>query len=223
MIRTSYRRWVVTGIALFLLAGCSSLLPKPAEPPSLFTLDDGSSAVGSPASTLALLSAPGATAKAAEKTTAATLIINTPKAAAGYATSRIVYARRTHEIEYFAFSLWVDTPAQMLTPLIVRAVERTGSFQAVVAAPTAASSLFRLDTEIIRLQQDFSTTPSRVRLTLRAVLIDTTTKAVVARREFDASVASSSEDTYGGVIAAQAVTQRVLTELAAFCADAGAR
>ena len=32
-----------------------------------------------------------------------------------------------------------------------------------------------------------------------------------------------SEDTYGGVIAAQAVTQRVLTELATFCAEAAVR
>lgn len=215
MIRTSRGRWVATCIALCLLSGCSSLLPKPAASPSLFTLDDGSTSLVSFASKSAL----GAT----EKATAATLIINTPKAAAGYTTSHIVYARRTHEIEYFAFSLWVDTPAQMLTPLIVRAVERTGAFQAVLAAPTAASSRFRLDTEIIRLQQDFSTPQSHVRLTLRAVLIDTTTKAAVARREFDARVASRSEDTYGGVIAAQAVTQRVLTELAAFCAEAAAR
>ena len=219
MMRTFLRRWLATCVAVCLLSGCSSLLPKPAALPSLFTLDDGSAAIVSPVPISAPVSAPSAT----ERTTAATLIVNTPKAAAGYGTSHIVYARRTHEIEYFAFSLWVDTPAQMLTPLIVRAVERTGAFQAVLAAPTAASSRFRLDTEIIRLQQDFSVAPSRVRLTLRAVLIDTITKVVVARREFDASIASTSEDTYGGVIAAQAVTQRVLTELAAFCAEAAAR
>ena len=211
MIRIYRGPFVVTCMALLLLGGCSSLLPTPAAPPSLFTLDDGTSAPASP------------TSRPAPNAALATLIINTPKAAAGYGTSHIVYARRTHEIEYFAFSLWVDTPAQMLTPLIVRAVERTGAFQAVLAAPTAASSRFRLDTEIIRLQQDFSTSPSRVRLTLRAVLIDTTTKAVVARREVDASVASRSEDTYGGVIAAQTVTQRVLTELATFCAEVAVR
>jgi cholesterol transport system auxiliary component len=215
MIRTFRGRWVATCVALSVLSGCSSLLPTPATAPSLFTLDDGSSAFVANASK----PAPGATAKTPD----GTLIINTPKAAAGYATSHIVYARRTHEIEYFAFSQWVDSPAQMLTPLIVRAVERTGAFQAVLASPTAASGRFRLDTEIIRLQQDFSAPPSRVRLTLRAVLIDTTTKAVVARREFDASVTSSSEDTYGGVVAAQAVTQRLLTELAGFCAEAVAR
>ena len=215
MIRTLCGRFVAACITLSLLGGCSSLLPTPAVPPSLFTLDDGSLALVSPARVSVPVSAPSVAP--------ATLIINTPKAAAGYGTSHIVYARRTQEIEYFAFSLWVDTPAQMLTPLIVRAVERTGAFQAVVAAPTSASSRFRLDTEIIRLQQDFSVAPSRVRLTVRAVLIDTSTKAVVARREFDASVASTSEDTYGGVIAAQAVTQRVLTELAGFCAEVAAR
>lgn len=215
MIRTSRGRWVATCVALCLLGGCSSLLPKPAGSPSLFTLDDGSSGPGS--LSLKLVS------DSAKKPAVATLIVNTPKAAAGYGTSHIVYARRTQEIEYFAFSLWVDTPAQMLTPLIVRAVERTGAFQAVTAAPTAAASRFRLDTEIVRLQQDFSASPSLVRLTMRAVLIETTTRAVIAGREFDASVTSMSEDTYGGVIAAQAVTQRVLTELAAFCAEAAAR
>ena len=219
MIRVSYWRFSAICVMLGVLNGCSSLLPTPAASPSLFTLDDGSSDLVSPA----ILSAPPSAADSTAKPAAATLIVNTPKAAAGYGTSHIVYTRRTQEIEYFAFSLWVDTPAQMLTPLIVRAVERNGAFQAVLATPTAASSRFRLDTEIIRLQQDFSVVPSRVRLTLRAVLIDGTTKAVVARREFDASIASASEDTYGGVIAAQAVTQRVLTELAAFCAEAAAR
>lgn len=216
MIRPSYCLFVATCVALSAFSGCSSLLPAPATSPSLFTLDDGSPALISPATLSVPIAAAGSTAMPA----VATLIINTPKAAAGYGTAHIVYARRSQEIEYFAFSLWVETPAQMLTPLIVRAVERTGAFQAVLAAPTAASSRFRLDTEIIRLQQDFSAAPSRVRFTLRAVLIDGTTKAVVARREFDADVASASEDTYGGVIAAQAVTQRVLFQLAAFCAEA---
>lgn len=215
MIRNHSGRWVVTCVALCLLGGCSSLLPKPTAPPSLFTLDDGSSVL--------VASASKSASSAAEKPSAATLIINTPKAAAGYGTAHIVYARRPQELEYFAFSLWVDTPAQMLAPLIVRAVERTGAFQAVMAAPTAAASRFRLDTEIVRLQQDFSALPSRVRLTLRAVLIETATRAAIARREFDASVASISEDTYGGVIAAQAVAERVLTELATFCAEAAAR
>ena len=212
MTRHPRRRAAATLLALSLLGGCaSSLLPKPAPPPALYTLDDG----GSGAASAAPLPAPGASAP--------TLIVNAPRAAAGFGTSRIVYVRRAHEIEYFALSRWVDTPSHMLTPLMARAIERTGAFRAVVSAPTAASGRFRLDTELVRLLQDFSAAPSRVRFTLSAVLIDTATRSVVARREFDASVASSSEDPYGGVSAAQEATQRVLAELAAFCAEAATR
>ena len=198
-------------LALGLLGGCSSLLPKPVPLPAQYTLDD--TAPG--AVSAAPLPAPGASAP--------TLVVNAPKAAPGFDTAHIVYVRRTHEIEYFAHNQWVDTPSRMLTPLIARAIERSGAFRAVLAAPTAATGRFRLDTELVRLQQDFSSTPSRVRFTLRAVLIDTASRSVVARREFDASVASTSEDPYGGVTAAQAVTQQVLAQLAAFCAEAAAR
>ena len=132
----------------------------------------------------------------------------------------IVYVQRAHEIEHFALNQWVDTPSHMLAPLIVRAIERSGGFEAVLRAPTAATGRLRLDTELVRLQQDFSVAPSQVRLTLRAVLVDVATRSVVGRREFDTRVATISDDPYGRVSAAQAATQQVLTELAAFCAAA---
>ena len=200
---------LASGLSLGLLGSCgSSLLPKPAPPPALYTLDDA------PASAAPLPALAAA---------APTLIVNTPRAASGFDTPHIVYLRRAHEIEYFALNQWVDTPAHMLAPLIARAVERTGAFRAVLLTPTPAAGRFRLDTELIRLQQDFSAAPSHVRLTLRAVLVDTATRSVVARREFDARMASNSDDPYGGVSAAQAATQQVLAELAAFCVEAAAR
>ena len=197
---------VLLGVGL--LGGCAgALLPKPAPAPTLFALDrDGPAERAAPAS-LAASSAP-------------TLIVNAPRAAPGFDTARIVYLRRAHEIETFAFSQWVDTPAQMLAPLLARAIERSGAFRAVLLAPTAAVGELRLDTELVRLQHDFTERPSRVRLTLRAVLMDTATRRVVAWREFDASAVSASEDPYGGVTAAHEAARRVLTELAAFCAEA---
>ncbi|MER2538473.1 MAG: hypothetical protein ABTQ26_04440, partial [Azonexus sp.] len=77
---------------------------------------------------------------------------------------------------------------------------------------------FRLDSEIIRLQQDFRTRPGTVRFTLRATLIDENTRRVVAWREFDESVATSSEDPYGGVVAANRALQMTLENLANFAA-----
>jgi len=78
----------------------------------------------------------------------------------------------------------------------------------------------RLDTEIIRLQHEFQTQPSRVRFTLRAYLVDDKTRRVLAWREFDAAVPAASEDPYGGVVAANRAVQTVLENLSAFCAEA---
>nr|WP_316641062.1 ABC-type transport auxiliary lipoprotein family protein [uncultured Roseateles sp.] len=187
---------------LALLAGCGSLLPKPAVPPTLYALDD-----------VTVVAASHAAASDS------TLIISTPRAAAGFDTRHIVYQRQPHQLDYFAQSQWADTPAQMLAPLLLRTLERGGVFRAVLAAPAAAQGDYRLDTELIRLQQDFATAPSRVRLTLRAVLVNTATRRAVAAREFDVSLPAPSDDAYGGVLAANQAAQQLLGELAAFCAQ----
>jgi cholesterol transport system auxiliary component len=210
MTRVNRRRSVVLlglGGSLGLLGGCGSSLLKPPPQPSLFSLDDGSPAP--PAQPL--------------RTGAATLLVGLPAAAPGFDSAHIVYLRRAQEIGYFASNQWVDAPARMLAPLLVRALERTGAFRAVLQAPAAAAADLRLDTELVRLQQDFRVTPSQVRLTLRAVLVDTATRAVVARREFDLSVAAASDDPYGGVVAGRLAAQGVLAELAQFCAAAAMR
>ena len=197
-----------TGVsATFGLAGCSSLLPKPPPAPALFALDD----LAAPEPSLPIPAA-----------AAPTLIVGAPRAAAGFDTRRIVYLRQPHELEAFAYSEWVDSPAQMLAPLIAQALERSGAFRAVLRAPTAATAELRLDTELIRLQHEFLVLPSRVRLTLRAVLVDTATRRVAAWREFDTSVPSQSEDPYGGVVAANRAARELLADLAAFCAQAAA-
>jgi cholesterol transport system auxiliary component len=107
----------------------------------------------------------------------------------------------------------------MLAPLIVDAIVRSGAFRAVVLTPSTAAGDFRLDSEIIRLQQDFRSHPGSVRFTLRATLIDENTRRVVAWREFDQSVVTKSEDPYGGVIAANLALQGTLEKLADFAVE----
>ena len=107
---------------------------------------------------------------------APTLLINPPHAAAGFDSPRIIYLREPHKLEYFALSQWVEPPARMLGPLLATAIEKTGAFRAVVLMPGAASGELRLDTDLIRLQHEFQTSPSQVRLTLRATLVDDKTR-----------------------------------------------
>jgi cholesterol transport system auxiliary component len=192
-----------------LVAGCSSLRPQDANPPAYYSLDRA-----------------GFAAPAQEKRTsppmlsAATLLVSPPRAAAGYDSRRILYVRTAHQLEYFARSEWVDTPARMLATLIVSTIQRGGSFLAVMPAPSAAAGELRLDTEIVRLQHEFGRTPSQVRFTLRAHLVDSASRNVVASRQFDATVAAPSENPYGGVLAANEAVRSVLEQLEAFCAEA---
>jgi cholesterol transport system auxiliary component len=209
-MRKRSRRAICTPLlaAMFsgLLGGCaSSLLPQPAAPPALFTLAIESAASAKPSRT------PAATAP--------TMIVTVPRAAPGFDSSRIVYVRRPYEIEYFAHNAWVDTPSNMLAPVMVQAIEGSGAFHAVLGAPTSATGALRLESELVRLQQDFSTSPSHVRLTLRAALVDSASRRVLASREFDVRVNAPSDDPYGGVIAAQRAAGQVLAALAAFCAE----
>ena len=211
--------WLL-GAALPLgIAGCSgTLLPQPPAAPSKFTLDPAGAAGVSTAAGAAATSTP-ARATAATAATAPVIVVALPRAAPGHDSKRMVYLRRPHELEAFAFHEWVDTPAQMLAPLIVHSLQDSGAFRIVLMAPSAASGGLRLETELIRLQQDFGTRPSHVRLTLRAVLLDTATRQAVAWREFDEIVPASGDDPVAGVAAAHQATERVLSALAVFCAD----
>ena len=202
-------RLLATGLVSVALCACSVLRPTATPQPVFYTLD------GAPAAASSTL-APASLAPA----TAPTLIVNPPRAAAGFDSQRIIYVREPHKLEYFAHSEWVDPPARMLAPLLVAAIQAGGAFRAVVLTAGAAAGELRLDTEIIRLQQDFQPQPSRVRFTLRATLVDDKTRRVLGWREFEGDVAAPSEDPYGGVLAANAAVQSVLQELARFCADA---
>lgn len=186
---------------LVVSAACSNLLPA-STPPSAFYALEGTSSKDPPAPTASA---------------APTLLVSPPRAAPGFDSQHMIYRRAAHQVEYFAHSEWVDTPARMLAPLLVARLQQQGAFRAVVLTPSSALGELRLDSEILRLQQDFSSQPSRVELTLRAYLVDNTTRQVLAWREFSASRAAASDDAMGGVGAANAAIAAVLSELAIFC------
>jgi cholesterol transport system auxiliary component len=196
-------------LLLTLAGGCAALRPAATPQPSLYSLDSAVVAVSTATRAPTRLPSP-----------TATLMVSPPGAAPGFDSRRIIYVRESHKIEYFSRSEWIDTPARMVAPLIVAAVEKSEAFLAVLPAPSAAAADLRLDTEIVRLQQEFDTPPSRVRFTLRAHIVDTKTRRLLARRDFDETTASASEDPYGGVVAANRAVQTVLEQLARFCAEA---
>lgn len=204
MSRTSlWRGLPLAAILGAMLAACSGIAPPPQE------------------TDIYLLDVRPAVGKAPSRSTAV-LAVGMPRAWPGFETSRMAYVRQPHELQYFARSRWADTPARMLSPLLVQALEQGGAFGAVVHNPGPVTGTLRLDTELVRMQQEFGAEPGRVRLTLRAQLVDVRERRVIATREFEEVEVADAGNAYAGVSALNRALGRLLHSLAEFCAGASA-
>lgn len=148
------------------------------------------------------------------------LLVAPMRAAAGYDGRAMLYRRDAHELRAFARNEWVGPPAQMLTPALVGALDGTGAFAAVVEPGSVAMADWRLETTLLRLHQDFAAQPSRIRLAVRASLIDLRDNRVLFARRFQAVEPAEEADPEAGVRAAHRASERVLAALARACAGA---
>ena len=192
-------------LAGLLLAGCAGLSTPQGSSPNIYVLD----------------AQPAVPASLVKRDLV--LAVNMPQVRPGFETAQIAYLQQPHELNYFANSRWTDTPAHMLQPLLLQALQQSSGFRAVVSTASAIPADVRLDIELIRLQHDFTAHPSRVQITLQAQLIDVRSKRVLAVQQFDAMENAGTEDAYGGVSAANRLVQRVLGQVAEFCIAASSK
>ena len=181
------------------LAAC--VLPRSAENPVhtfLLTIDESSWRAG---------------ARAGQPEVHGVLVVGLPQAEAGFEQPRMAYLQRPYEVSYYATNVWVDAPARMLAPLLVRSLEATGLWRVVVSMPTVVRGDYRLDTSGLVLQQEFLQQPSQTRLQLRAQLLEMKDQRVLGVRSFEVLEPASSDDAYGGVQAANRAVTRVLEAL----------
>jgi cholesterol transport system auxiliary component len=145
-----------------------------------------------------------------------TLIVSPAQARAALDTQQMAYTQATHQLAYFARNQWAETPPQMLGPLLVRTMEATGAFTAVVAPPHATDAAIGLRTEIVDLVQDFATQPPVLRLALRVRVEDEETGRVLGTREIAVQESMREATPAAGVQAANDAMAKALRELAAF-------
>ena len=142
------------------------------------------------------------------------LLINVPRAQAGFDTQRMAYVMRPHEVQYYARNQWADSPTRMLLPLLVQALERTETWQTVVQMPSTVQGDYRLDIENLLLQQEFLTQPSRVHVSLRMQLIELQDHRPIATYAFTVVEEAPNDDAYGGAIAANRAVGKLLGQIA---------
>lgn len=156
------------------------------------------------------------------KHTLKTILVYPTDVVPPYDTSRMAYSLRPYEINFYANNTWAANPGQMYTPLIMQTLQNTHQF-IVISPPSVVQSQLTLHTTLIELQQIFYKCSSLVSIVLRAQLIDSYTAKVIATKQISVTEAAPENTPYGGVIAANRATARVLQELVLFCMSKGYR
>ena len=148
-----------------------------------------------------------------------TLLVSPMRAHPGFDTPRMAYLREAHHLEYYAYHRWVEAPARMLTPLVTQALENSGAYRAVAQAPGAVQAHLRLDSELVRLVQDFNQKPSAMILQIRVQLIDAQKGAILASRQFETQVRVQDENATAGVVAINKALPPLLEQMAQWAAQ----
>jgi cholesterol transport system auxiliary component len=150
------------------------------------------------------------------KTSAATLLVFPPDTKPIYDTTQMAYTTQAYQLAYFSQHEWGGTPSQMLQPLLVKTLENTHAFNAVLTPPYPGRYRYALRTEILELTQDFTSEAATLQLSLRFQLSDGATNRVIATKEISLREPMQQKTPYAGVVAANDATAKALQELAKF-------
>ena len=196
--------WRPILVFCLLLSGCGSPLLQPAaqQPTRNY-----------------LLEWPGGKTEAEQSPRRDSLLVSPVLSAPGFDSSDMAYMRKPHELEYFANHRWVDAPARMLDPLLVRAAEQSGLFRHVIEPGSGSDADLRLDSRLLHLQQVCRLNPSELQLALRVTLTEVASARLVASQTLRVAEAIEARTPYAGVEAANRAVARLLSALQRFLAQ----
>lgn len=193
---TTALRRILAATALALLAGCSVLPPASIQ-----------------AKKAMLSKLPGDVPQGQAR--AATLMVFAPETRPIYDTTQMAYMAKPYQIDFFSQHEWGETPSQMLHPLLVKMLESTHAFAAVLIPSSQGRYRYALRTEIAELVQDFNAEPAELKLTLRLQLSDAS-GAPMASKEIALREPMRQTTPEAGVDAANDAVSKALREIAAF-------
>jgi len=145
-----------------------------------------------------------------------TILVSQPAANPGYDTASMIYMITPYELKSYSQSQWVAPPAQMLMTVMASSLRRTGFFAAVITPPFSGVTNYRLDTQLIKLQQEFLLPTSQEHLTMLATLISNNSNRVLATKQFDIVIPTQENNPYGGVLAANLAAAQLSAQLSNF-------
>ena len=156
-------------LALFGMTACSSVLPKGAPAPRLYTLN-----------------APEMQPRP-DQVISTRLQVLLPQATPGLETERIVLRNTDNRVDYFADTKWTGTLTTLVQSLVVEGFDNTQQLEAVGSDLVAINPNYNLLVEIRDFQAEYlkgQTNPrARIRLTVKLIKADT--HDIVITRTYD--------------------------------------
>ena len=145
------------------------------------------------------------------------LLVMTPDTNPLFDTTRIAFTARPYQISYYANSHWAESPANMLSPLLMQTLQKSHHFKTVIAPPFAGQYTYALRTEIKTLLIDYTRRMPVLQMTLQEQLISPVSGRLISARDFTTSVPLHHKSPYGAVVAANQAASRLLAEIAVWC------
>jgi len=194
-MRRAVRGLVLVG--MLALAGCGSILPEPAPPPSLYRLTAGADADPDKLRPVPVQ-----------------LGVDVPAVAAALDTERIALARTPTTLDYFADAAWTDRLSAMIQALLIQSLDDSHRLAAV--GPQAGP--LHADVVLVTELRDFEARydgagPPHWRVELMAKLVKMPDRTILASRLFDGDAAAPRNDMAAIVTTADTAWHQVAQQL----------
>jgi len=191
-----------TALAL-ALTGCVNFGEQPNAPAMVYyVLDD---AVPAPA------------AASVRSAAAPALLVLDTTTGSFYDTDQLVFSRSAGTRGQYQYARWTERPGKRFADLMRARLDRQGDWQVSAAGGYVRGDVL-LDTVLMEFYHDAASAPGRVRLALRAELVDLKQRKLLGRRVFEQRVPVSTYDAAGAAAASSLAVSRALDDLSAWLA-----
>ncbi len=191
-------KFITVTLGLFLLSACSVFTPVSITPEKTYTLSQIN---------------PNSVKT---RNTGLTVMISVPTSTPAYDSSFMMYREHPYQLSYFTRNRWIAAPGDMIVPLLVKSLQNSGAYRAVVSAPFPGFSDVRVDVKVLDFYQDFITKPSHEVVTLNIQVVEMASHRILAAKTFSAAVKAPGNDPEGGVKAANEAVAQLLGQISRF-------
>jgi len=149
---------------------------------------------------------------------APTLLVLDTATGSFYDTEQLIFSRSRGTRGQYQLARWTERPGKRFAELMRVRLDRQGAWHVSAAGGYVRGDML-LDTELIEFYHDAVSQPGKVRLVLRAELVDLKQRKLKGRRVFEQQVALATYDAAGAAQASSQAVSQALDELTAWLAS----